>query len=220
MIDYKRKDFAGFWNRFIALIIDVIVVSFIVFPFALFIGLISPNLILVEVPFGVFTTTTTISDSNDKNISIEKDDVLGLWTNFYQISESVDDEGEKTTSRNLIDSVTKMSIEKTTSSDIEFYVIFIYWILLEASVWQASLGKKIMGLQVVTVDGGRPNIFQCTARNLFKILSAIIMFIGFMMAGWTDKKQALHDKIPGLLIIKKSHSPSSQQDESRVGASV
>ena len=220
MIEYQRNDFAGFWNRLIALVIDVIVVSFIVFPFALIIGLISPNSILVEVPFDLFTTTTTISEDDHKNISIEKDEVFGLWTNFYEVTETVSDEGENSTSRILIEPVTKLSIEKTTSSDIEFYVIFLYWIILEASVWQASLGKKIMGIQVVTRDGGRPNIFQCTARNLLKILSAIIIFIGFMMAGWTDKKQALHDKIPSLLVIKKSHNKSRQRDASEAVASA
>ena len=220
MTEYQRTDFAGFWNRFIALVIDVIVVSFIVFPFALIVGLISPNSILVEVPFDLFTTTTTVSESNVENSSIEKDEVLGLWTNHYKVTESENDKGEKTISRTLVEPITYLSINKTTSSDIEFYIIFIYWILLEASVWQASLGKRIMGLQVVTQDGGRPNIFQCTVRNLLKVLSAIIMFIGFMMAGWTDKKQALHDKIPSLLIIKKSHNKSSQQDANEAGASA
>lgn len=203
MTEYQRTDFAGFWNRFVALVIDVIIVSFIVFPFAVIVGLISPNSILVEVPFGLFTTTTTISENKLEKSSIEKDDILGLWTNYYKVTAPQKDIGEKTTSRILVDPITYLGINKTTSSDIEFYILFLYWILLEASVWQASLGKKIMGLQVVTQDGGRPNIFQCAARNLLKVLSAIILFIGFMMAGWTDKKQALHDKIPNLLIIKK-----------------
>ena len=203
MTEYQRTDFAGFWNRFLALVIDIIVVSFIVFPFALIIGLISPKSILVEVPFDLFTTTTTISEKNHESSSIEKEEVLGLWVNHYKVTESENEKGEKSTSRDLVEPITYLSIKKTTSGDIEFYVIFLYWIILESSVWQASFGKKIMGLKVVTQDGGKPNMFQCTARNLLKILSAIIMFIGFMMAGWTDKKQALHDKIPGLLIIKK-----------------
>lgn len=69
-----------------------------------------------------------------------------------------------------------------------------------------------MGLQVVTIDGGRPNIFQSTARNVLKILSAITLFIGFMMAGWTDKKQALHDKIPRMFVIKIIPKQHEQQD--------
>ena len=206
MMEFDRSHFAGFWKRFVAFVLDVIIVSLIVFPFALIIGLISPKSILVEVPFGLFTTTTTISDSDDENIAIQRDEVLGLWTNYYKVTETKNDEGEKSTSRQLVDPISYLSIHKTTSSDIEFYIIFIYWVLLEASIWQASLGKKIMGIKVVTEDGGRPNIYQCIARNLLKLLSGIIMFIGFLMAGWTDKKQALHDKIPSLLIINNSHN--------------
>ena len=59
-----------------------------------------------------------------------------------------------------------------------------------------------MGLKVVTDTGEKPDLAQCAARNLLKILSGITLFIGFFMSGWTDKKQALHDKIPSMLIIK------------------
>ena len=210
MTEYQRKTFAGFWLRFIAFIIDVTVVTLIVFPFALIIGLVAPKLILVEVPFGLFTTTTTVSEAEGNQPKIEKDEVLGLWTNYYKLKEVVvtEDEGEfklkgeVSFNRVLIEPEMKNEITKTTSSNIESYIIFLYWILLEASVWQASLGKKIMGLKVVTKDGGRPNLWQCASRNLLKVLSAIILFIGFFMAGWTDNKQALHDKISGMLVIK------------------
>lgn len=124
MNEFERNQFAGFWNRLIALIIDVIVVSFIVFPFALIIGLVSPNAILVEVPFDLFTTTTVISENPEIKESIEKDEVLGLWSNLYKVTETTTD-GETSTTRTLIDTATKLRIEKTTSSDIEFYIIFI-----------------------------------------------------------------------------------------------
>ncbi len=192
--------------RFIAFVLDVIIVSIIVFPFALVLGLIAPNSILVEVPFDLFTTTTTISELSDDKNSIEKDDVLGLLTNYYEIVLSEDANGEESISRNLIEPIKYLSINKTTSSDIEFYIIFIYWIIFEASVWQASIGKKIMGLKVVTKSGGKPNIFQCIARNLLKILSGMIIFVGFMMAGWTNKKQALHDIFHDLLVVKDSRN--------------
>lgn len=208
MTDFQRIQFAGFWLRVFAFAIDSIVVSLIVFPFAVIIGLIAPNAILVEVPFNLFTTTTTVAADKDKHVSIERDDVLGLWTNYYKVTNKKNTNGNTSQSRQLIDPVTRLNIRKTTSGDIQFYVIFIYWILLEASVWQASVGKKIMGLQVVTRDGSRPTIYQCIARNLLKILSGITLFIGFMMAGWTDKKQALHDKIAGMLVIKKTKIPT------------
>ena len=205
--------YAGFWNRFVALIIDGIVVSLIVFPFAMIIGLIAPNTILVEVPFDLFTTTETIreqpeteqehSDGSTSIVqsSIVKEEVLGLWSNYYAVTKTKS-KGATETSKKLIDPNSELEISKTTSSDIEFYVLFLYWIILESSVWQASIGKRIMGLKVTTADGGRPDLYQSVARNLLKILSGIILFIGFMMAGWTVKKQALHDKIPNLLVVK------------------
>ena len=211
----KKEEFAGFWRRFIAINIDVIVVSLIVFPFALVVGLVSPNLILVEVPFGLFTTTEVILESPEDIIEhsdgstsivqkhIERDAVLGLWEHDYEV-ETTKSKGETESSRQLIDANTELKINKTTSSDIEFYVIFIYWILLESSRWQGSVGKKVMGIKVVTSDGGKPNIYQAIARNLLKFLSGIIIFIGFMMAGWTAKKQALHDRIPDMLVVKQS----------------
>ena len=218
MTEFQRKEFAGFWLRFVALVIDVIVVSLIVFPFALLIGMTAPNAMVVEAPFGLFTTTTTIAEQQDS--SIEKDNVLGRWTYYYEVSAHTDFDGETSSQRTLIDPETKLPIKKTTSSDIEFYVIFIYWILLEASVWQASLGKRIMGLQVVTADGSKPTIYQCAARNLLKILSGITLFIGFMMAGWTDKKQSLHDMIPQMLVVKKSHDKPLAVDDLPKGTSV
>ncbi len=61
-----------------------------------------------------------------------------------------------------------------------------------------------MGIKVVTSAGGKPTIFQAIARNLLKILPGMIFFIGFMMAGWTSKKQAMHDKIPSMLVVKET----------------
>lgn len=211
MIEYQRNQFAGFWYRFAAFVIDVIVVSLIVFPFAFLIGLAAPNLLLVEVPFDFFTTTTVVSEDVEAKTSIEKDEVLGIWTYHYKATQSTDDSGNTSTSRILIDPVTQLGIEKTTSDDIETVIIFIYWILLEASAWQASLGKRIIGIKVVTLEGGKPDIFQCSARNLLKILSGLILFIGFMMAGWTDRKQALHDKLSRLLVVKQSAVAAQSQ---------
>ena len=204
MTELQRDMFAGFWLRSIALLIDLMVVSLIVFPFALLIGFIAPKLIVVEVPFGLFTNTTTVSALSNSQPAIEKDEVLGLWTYYYKLKEvEIEDvEAEVTFNRVLIEPEMKNEISKTTSRDIESYIIFLYWILMEASIWQASVGKKIMGLKVTTEEGAKPDILQCSARNLLKVLSAIILFIGFFMAGWTDKKQALHDKISSMLVIK------------------
>lgn len=212
MTEETKFIYAGFWNRFAALIIDSCIVSIIVFPFALIIGLTSPSSILVEIPFDLFTTTTTVEkyqnmveenfdgSTNVVEQYIEKESVFGLWENYYKVR-TTKSNGNSQTSTTLIDPNTQNTIDKTSSSDIELVVIFIYWILLEASVYQGSIGKKIMGLKVVTASGGKPTLLDATSRNLLKTLSALTIFIGFMMAGWTARKQALHDKIPNMLVI-------------------
>ena len=204
MTDYQRDNFAGFWLRFVAFIIDLLVVALIVFPFAAIIGLVAPKYILVEVPFGLFTTTTVVSEAQGEQPKIEKDDVLGLWTNYYKLKEASSKDGKVVFNRVLIEPEMKNEIRKTTSSNIESYVIFLYWILMEASIWQASVGKRMMGLKVVNSEGDKPSWPEAAARNVLKVLSGVILFIGFFMAGWTDKKQALHDKISGMLVVKES----------------
>lgn len=53
------------------------------------------------------------------------------------------------------------------------------------------------------MQGGRISLGQAFIRYFAKFLSAMILYIGFMMAGWTEKKQALHDKLAGTLVVKR-----------------
>jgi uncharacterized RDD family membrane protein YckC len=80
---------------------------------------------------------------------------------------------------------------------------WLYWALLESSPWQATLGKKLLGLAVTDLAGRRISFARATGRYFGKIISGLIVFIGFAMAGFTEKKQALHDMIAGCLVVKK-----------------
>ena len=79
---------------------------------------------------------------------------------------------------------------------------WLYFALLESSERGATVGKMVMGLRVVTSDGQRLSFMNATGRYFAKILSAIILFIGFIMVAFTDKKRGLHDIIAGTLVIK------------------
>lgn len=209
---YERKDFAGFWRRAIALIIDTIVVSFIVLPFAVVFAFLSPKAIEVEVPFNLFVTANTIETykQNDVDVEIQEHTFLNLFTNYYMVTSYKNDKGDKKTRWSLIDPNTKKPVERVNSGDIELFVIFIYWILLESSVWQASVGKRLVGIKVVSNEGNRLTIWQSIVRNLLKIISAVLLLIGFMMAGWTDRKQALHDKWNNVLVIKSPYQEKTK----------
>ncbi|HYL46157.1 MAG TPA: RDD family protein [Candidatus Limnocylindrales bacterium] len=82
-------------------------------------------------------------------------------------------------------------------------VSWIYYSLLESSAWQATLGKKALGLEVTDLEGRRISFGRATGRFFGKIVSGVILFIGFIMAGFTEKKQALHDILAGTLVIRK-----------------
>lgn len=83
-----------------------------------------------------------------------------------------------------------------------FGLSWLYFALSESSSKQATLGKMAMGIVVTDLDGGRISFWQAAARHLGRYISAITL-IGFIMAGFTSKKQALHDFLADTLVVKK-----------------
>lgn len=84
--------------------------------------------------------------------------------------------------------------------------IFINWLYMagfESSASQATPGKMAAGIKVTDLDGRRIGFGRATGRYFGKILSAIILLIGFLMQPFTEKKQALHDILAGTLVVKK-----------------
>ena len=82
-------------------------------------------------------------------------------------------------------------------------VRWLYYALFEASHFQATPGKMALGLVVTDETGHRIGFGRATGRYFAKLISALILYIGFMMAGWTEKKQALHDILASTLVLKK-----------------
>jgi len=80
-------------------------------------------------------------------------------------------------------------------------ISFIYFSLME-SRGGATLGKKMVGIKVSNANGGPVEFLRSLGRNLAKIISALILMIGFMMVGFTKKKQGLHDIITSCVVIK------------------
>lgn len=80
---------------------------------------------------------------------------------------------------------------------------WLYWALLESSRWQATLGKKMLGVEVTDLEGRRISFARASGRYFGKIVSVLSLFLGFAMAGFTPKKQALHDMIASCLVVKK-----------------
>ncbi len=79
----------------------------------------------------------------------------------------------------------------------------LYFILMEASSTQSTLGKLAMGIFVGDANGNRLTIGRAALRYFGKILSALILGIGFLMAAFTENKQALHDKLANCYVMNK-----------------
>jgi len=86
---------------------------------------------------------------------------------------------------------------------IRIVINWLYYALLQSSAWQATLGKKALGLEVTDLQGRRISFGRATGRFFAKFLSLMIVFIGFLMIGFTERKQGLHDILAGTLVIRK-----------------
>ncbi|BDW11447.1 hypothetical protein PSHI8_15300 [Polynucleobacter sp. SHI8] len=100
---------------------------------------------------------------------------------------------------------------------ISFFLHWFYFAIMESSESQATLGKKILGLKVTDEFGQRMSFGRATGRYFSKFISSLILGIGYIMAAFTDRKQALHDKIASTLVIYSSGTVSSVPVRSGVG---
>lgn len=77
-----------------------------------------------------------------------------------------------------------------------------YYAGMNASKWQATVGKKLLGLKVTDVNGNRISFGRSLGRYLAMTFLSPILYIGFIMVGLTEKKQGLHDMIANTLVVK------------------
>ena len=86
---------------------------------------------------------------------------------------------------------------------IALVIQWLYFAGMESSARQATIGKSVMSLRVTNYEGQRISFGHATGRFFAKLVSGLIPFaIGYIMAGFTEKKQALHDMIAGTLVLK------------------
>jgi uncharacterized RDD family membrane protein YckC len=143
-------DYAGFWRRVFAEVLDTLLLTFVLFP--------------VEIILGIVVVMATDANENSSLIPI---------------------------ARILIDLVS----------------LFAWWLyssLLESSPWQATLGKKALGIRVTDLNGSRISFGRASGRYFAKVLSGLICFVGLIMVAFTERKQGLHDLMAGTLVLKGS----------------
>jgi uncharacterized RDD family membrane protein YckC len=156
-----NTNYTEFWRRFLAFIVDMIIIgvirSFVIVPILLTMGF--------EISQGI---PTDLEDA-DQMVPF-----IGMIATLVGIV-----------------------------SIISTIIFVLYYALMESSSRQASIGKMALGLIVTDENGARLDFSKALIRNLCKIISSMILFIGFIMAAFTQKKQALHDIIARTLVVKQ-----------------
>jgi uncharacterized RDD family membrane protein YckC len=80
---------------------------------------------------------------------------------------------------------------------------WLYYALMESSKYGGTLGKMALSLKVVDLEGNKISFGRATGRYFSRIITNMTFLIGYIIAGFTAKKQALHDLIASCLVIRK-----------------
>jgi uncharacterized RDD family membrane protein YckC len=221
-------EYGGFWRRFVAFVIDYVLVSVVLFALLAAAALVMPRIAesIDLSTFGWLTKKRTLESKPDvvqagseeegkKKITekIVESTVAGRWVYLHRVIEteiekklsSQNTPGAPTTTKSVrsirLDPKTREEVRSASMLYLFWIPLLLYAAIMESSRFQATFGKLAIGIKVTNDDGGRPSILRALVRNLLKILSAIILMIGFLMAAWTRRKQALHDMMARCCVV-------------------
>ena len=100
----------------------------------------------------------------------------------------------------MTDNIQVTSVAVSMPQVIMLVASWVYFAGLESSAWQATVGKKMLGMKVTDTSGERIDFIKATIRYFAKILSSFILMIGFIIEAFTAKKQGQQDFIAGTLV--------------------
>jgi uncharacterized RDD family membrane protein YckC len=146
----KSYNYGGFWVRFVASIIDGIVIF-----------------IIHSISSLVFFGTLFPMPQNPESLEIEY----------------------------------LFSAQYLGSSIFSLVLDVVYYAGMQSSSKQATIGKMAFDLKVMRTDGSRISFLRGVGRYFSKWVSTIILMIGYIMAAFDRRKQALHDKIADTLVV-------------------
>ena len=84
---------------------------------------------------------------------------------------------------------------------VQLVVYIFYYVWPESTSWQATIGKRMLGLKVTDLNGQRLSFLRSLGRYAGMILSGITLCIGYLMCFWTEKRQCLHDLLANCLVM-------------------
>ena len=85
---------------------------------------------------------------------------------------------------------------------VSVLIAWLYYALQESSGVQATVGKRAVGIKVTDLFGRQISFGRATGRHFGKLVSTLTLLVGYIMAGCTQRKQALHDMMAGCLVVR------------------
>ncbi|HRX30553.1 MAG TPA: RDD family protein [Tenuifilaceae bacterium] len=155
-----EKKYAGFWWRFIAYLLDTVIINTVLSIFI--------------IPIMALLGFTAFKASSYNFSEADALGMVGVVTGFVLLFIM-----------------------------LALVAGWLYFALMESSKYQGTIGKIAIGLIVTDMDGNKISFARATGRYFGKFISGIILDIGYFMAGFTEKKQALHDMLASTLVWKK-----------------
>lgn len=152
---FAMQEYGGFWIRFVAFLVDRIILGAVAAPF--FVVLVLPSIL------------RAIREGRLHNEPPPE----------------------------MVVSIVSAAL---TYAAIVFIGQWLYEAFLTSSSWQGTIGKKLLHLIVTDEQGNRISFARATGRYFAKIISSLILNIGFIMVAFTERKQGLHDMIAGTLV--------------------
>lgn len=86
---------------------------------------------------------------------------------------------------------------------VSIALAWAYFALFESSPMQGTVGKYALGIYVTDRHGDPIGFWRATARYWLKVLSNLTLMVGWIMAAFTPRKQALHDLLAGTLVFSR-----------------
>lgn len=129
--------------------------------------------------------------------------ILGFLTLPILLKPILSNVGPDLTPKSYIDFMTGSSRQAIALQLLMNLILVLYCAAFESSAWQATPGKRVLRIYVTDLSGDRLSFSRAAGRNVGKILEQFTLFIGFVMAGFTAKKQALHDIVAGCLVLRR-----------------
>ena len=162
-MENKNENYAGFWIRFLAFLVDTVVINTIMW------------VMILPLLGALGLSITSLNDMS--NIDFYDEESLAIFL---------------------------LSVIPALVT-VNLLITWMYYALLQSGPRQATIGKMALGIIVIDVNGSRMTFARASLRYFSKIISSFIMMIGYIMAAFTEKKQALHDIIANTYVVKKEH---------------